>query len=116
MEKDAFRSMGTVNSLKECRLEREESYGIMYDMHRELQKQVIECYKECRNDVELSIIPRKPILEAWKSFSIVSREVNYFGYGDMETWLENVDKLGEKFFCRISNSTYEIRKQGNNER
>jgi hypothetical protein len=37
-------------------------------------------------------------LKHGKSFSIVSRDFNYFGFGSEESWLDNVDRLGEKFY------------------
>jgi hypothetical protein len=43
-------------------------------------------------------IREEPCFEAWKSFSIVTMEVNYFGFGDEETWLNFIDKLGEGYY------------------
>jgi hypothetical protein len=98
VEKDFFRRAGIVDSLKERRKERSSSYQIINYMDKCLKKEVLECYKSCRDDPGMLVIPKGPILEAWKSYSIVSMEVNYFGFGDEESWLNFVDKLGEEFY------------------
>jgi hypothetical protein len=98
VEKDFFRKNGFVDSLKEWRKERSSCYQIISYMNKRLKKEVLECYKGCRDDPGMLAIPNEPRLEAWKSYSIVSMDVNYFGFGDEESWLNFVDKLGEEFY------------------
>jgi 5-keto 4-deoxyuronate isomerase len=99
IKKDTFRLMGVVDSLKEYRSVSDKSYSIMCNMHRKLINEIFDGYKESRDDHEIPVIPKGSILIAWKSFSIVSRDVNYFGFGSEEVWLDNVDKLSEKYYA-----------------
>jgi hypothetical protein len=90
--------MGVVDSLKEWRKERSSCYQIIGYMEKHLQKEVLDCYKGCKDDPGIIPIPKEPRLKAWKSFSIVSMDVNYFGFGDEETWLNFVDERGEEYY------------------
>jgi hypothetical protein len=66
-------------------------------MARDLEKDIFD-YKESRDDQEIPRILEGAILEAWQSFSVVERSVNYFGFGNEENWLNNFDKLLEKYY------------------
>jgi hypothetical protein len=91
MEKEFFRYIGLVDSLKDWRKEKSASYEIISYMNRRFQKEVLAGYKSCNDDPGILAVPKNPVLEAWKSFSIISMEVYYFGFGNEETWLNFVD-------------------------
>jgi hypothetical protein len=82
VEKKCFRETGVVDDLSEWRSERSICYQMMQSMEKTLKKEVLYCYDSSGNDPEIIPIPKEPQFEAWKSFSIVSREVNCYGFGD----------------------------------
>jgi hypothetical protein len=98
VEKVYFREYGYFDSLEEWRNERSFSIQLMDNIEKQLKKEVLYCYKSSKDDPEVARIPKEPQFEAWKSFSIVVREINFYGFGSEQAWLNCVEEVGERFY------------------
>jgi hypothetical protein len=86
-----------VGSLKKWRRQREISYDLIDQMHRDLEEEVFD-YRASENDPDKPKISNKPIFEAWQSFSIVVEEIHHFEFGSEEDWLIEFNKLSEQCY------------------
>jgi hypothetical protein len=81
-------------------------YNIRCNIEIELKKK----FYGSVNDPPLPRIPKGPIFEAWKSFSVVSFEVNCFGFGNWEDLLDYTTDFVQPFYSEYCKMEKRVRR------
>jgi hypothetical protein len=94
--------------LAEWRKERRAAHQLLNLIEKKIGKEMPICYKECDDDPGIIPIPKEPQFEAWKSFSIIVKEFNYYGFGSEQEWIKYAEKVGEEFYDEYLQTHYEV--------
>jgi hypothetical protein len=86
-----------VINLKKWRKARENCHKIIRDIKAELESKRKTRYHEVKDDPQIPKVPKDPIFEAWESFSIVSFELNCFGFDEYENLLSFTENFVQPY-------------------